>query len=67
MFSGIFKPLCYYGVLGVIFLVYAYLMWRLNDEQIKIEDFYTFLVGHREVVFDTRDKLLGEIGTVVCT
>ena len=43
-------------------MVNAYLMWILNDAQVKIEGILTLLGGHREVLVDTGKDVLEEVG-----
>ena len=46
-FRGIWKILRNDGVLGVGYLVYADSIWILNDAQVEIGEFWTFLGGYR--------------------
>ena len=62
-FSGVCKPLCKDGGIGVCCMVNADPMRRLNKEQVNIGEFWTFLVGHRELLVETIKGVLEEVGS----
>ena len=51
-FGGVWKPQSRYDVLDVRYLVNTYPVWILNDTHVKIEEFWTFIAGHNEVLPD---------------
>ena len=67
MFSGVWKPLYKYVVLGVICPLNDYPMWRLNDTQVNIGELWTLLGVHREVIVEHIKEVLEEFGAGVDT
>ena len=47
LFSGVWKPLCKYGLLGIIWFFNADHMCILNDSQVQIGWLSDLLGGHR--------------------
>ena len=66
LFSGVWKPLFKDSVLGVICLVYSYLMCILSDVQVKIVELWNLVGVHREVLVGTSKGVLEELGGVLC-